>query len=533
MQGLKGVIGRMFDLVPKEALNETAARANLEGTEKLTQAREQGALEALSILMTQQQRAAAPWPFFSSSSGPRDAYLLAEPQRYSQFQNISFKPGTFANPQTLRTIADTYDPARSCISHLKREAAAVAWKIVPIEEDDASAPTQRAIKEAEKFFSLDGGFGGPLLAPRHVFDQMIEDVLATGAYSMFCEFRGGYLSRVMSIDSLTIKPRIDAHGWPDEQEPYEQWIHGAKVRGFSKAELLYDGLDPCSWHPYFRSPIEYLMAVILTAMAADSWNRDWLTDGTTPGELLTMPQDWTPDQIRDFFNWFTAIAQGSKARRQLRMAPSGSKVAEFSRRDQEFGQMEEQLIRRTCSVFGVSPASISYEGSTYKVSQDSAKSQTSEIGVRRILDIRKDMIDQLLVRLGFPFLHCSNISEREEAAKDKTERIVKATGSPYMTVNEGRKEAGLDPVPGGDTIKTQAASPSPPSGDQEPVEEEVRAELGRWLSKSLKSLKRGLGASVSFDSAIIDSALRARVNSALMTASTPEAIRAAFSHETN
>jgi len=280
--------------------------------------------------------------------------------------------------------------------------------------------------------------------------------------------------------------------------------------------------------------------VVLTAMRADEWNRNWLIEGTTPSELLSMPEGWTPSQIREFKEFWDTMMAVPKERRKMRFVPGGSKVQELSRREQEFSELEMHLIRRTCSVYGVSPTAIGFEGSTYKVSQETANTQTAEVGISALLELRTDILNTILQRMGLDFLHCVNQTGREEAAKDLTDRLTKAAGKPYMTINEVRQEAGLDPVEGGDElIPAQEESGSVPPGktpkaglDQEdpdePDDEERLADLQRWKKKALRLLKAGDSPACSFVSRAISDYDAERVMEALEEAETEEDILRVF-----
>jgi hypothetical protein len=270
-------------------------------------------------------------------------------------------------------------------------------------------------------------------------------------------------------------------------------------------------------------------------MAADTWNRDWLTDGTTPGEMISLPEGWSVQQIREFKEFWDSVMVQSKNRRQMRFVPNGSKIQELSRKDQEFSELEMHLIRRTCSIYGVSPISIGFEGSAYKVSQENANSQTAEVGAAGLLELRTDIINTILELMGLDHLHCVNQVGREEAATDKANRLSTATGKPYMTVNEARAESGLDPIEGGDDLQGSSPGPEEPirpdSDPPEMEEEEERADLARWRKKALRHFRAGDSPACSFVSRAIPEIRADQILSRLSGATTEEAVRAAFAQE--
>lgn len=517
----------------------------------IEQARKEGALLAIEAM--QRAQAAQPWPM--NISGARQAYLVNNPWAYAVPQAPGVRPGTLAAPQVLRQIADVWDPARACIEHLKREVRRVPFSIVAKEQDDDSQKTKAAIRDFEAWLSIGGGIGGHGRAYRHFEQAWLEDVLVLGCTAIYCSWTGGRLTDAHVMDAITIRPVLDQFGWHDEERPYEQYVSGAMVRSFEPDEIIFDGITPSSWQPYFRSPLEWLQAVVLTAMGADEWNRNWLIEGTTPSELLSMPEGWTPSQIREFKEFWDTMMAVPKERRKMRFVPGGSKVQELSRRDQEFSELEMHLIRRTCSVYGVSPTAIGFEGSTYKVSQETANSQTAEVGISALLELRTDILNTILQRMGLDFLHCVNQTGREEAAKDLTDRLTKAAGKPYMTINEVRQEAGLDPVEGGDelipsqedegseeasrqarrkAVKEFHSSLKKQLGQEEPEEpddEERLADLQRWKKKALRLLKAGESPACSFVSRAITEEESERILEALEEAESEEDVLRAYNEK--
>ena len=496
-------------------------------------ARKEGFLIALDEVKRAQ--ASQPWPM--NIAGTRQVFGLNNPWSYAVSQAPGIRPGTLAAPLLLRQIADVWDPARACIQHLKREVRRVPFSIVARDQDDKSETTLADIKDFEAFLGIGGGVGGAGSSYRNFESKWLEDVLVTGCLSIYCEWSGGRLDNVMVMDSTTIRPVLDEYGWPVEDRPYEQWIQGVQVRGFAPGEIIYDGVTPTSWQPYYRSPLEWLQAVVLTAMSADAWNRDWLTEGTTPGEMISLPEGWTPSQIREFKEFWDSIMVQTKSRRQMRFVPSGSKVQELSRKDQEFSELEMHLIRRTCSVYGVSPIAIGFEGSAYKVSQENAMTQTAEVGTSDLLELRLDILNTLLEYKGYAHLQAVNQVGREEAANDKTKRLTTATGRPYMTVNEARAEAGLDPIEGGDQLQGTGSSLPAQQAEQEeedeapPDQEEERADLARWRKKAVRLFKAGDSPACSFVSRAIPETRADQILSRLSGATTEEAVRSAFAQE--
>lgn len=474
-------------------------------------------------------------------NGPKpQVYAFDNPFIYSQPHSPRMRPRTKIDLETLRRLADTYDVMRSCINHLKTEVQAVPIKLVAKDAKDDSPSTKRAIEDAMAWLDTRaGGLGGFGLVRRHFEDQIFEDALVIGAFAAHIQTtRAGRPYQVVSVDSATIKPKVDPFGWQHPEDAYEQWVQGVNVRpSISMEELIYDGMYPVSSTPYYRSPVEWLVGVTISALKADEWNRTWLTDGNTPDQLIAVPKEWTPGQLQEYAAYFDAMLSGEMAdRRKARIVPDGTKpVWTQSRKDADFQQFELWLMRRTCSIFGVQPASIGYAGEQYKVSQEESLSATSQFGVGRLLAMRADLYNDLLERLGYSGLQLVNVTEGEEEPGERTERLAKAVGGPWMTPNEARKVDGLEPIDGGDELVGTAKEDEfdegdggMPDDDDQDDDEQRAADLRRWERKALSRLREHSAPGCDFESEWIDEFERAEIAESLTGCQSADDVRDVF-----
>ncbi len=481
-------------------------------------------------------------------TGPRPAmYAIDTPSLYSQHHSTRTRPKSRIDLETLRRVASSYDVLRSCIEHLKREVSAVPGRIGPRDSEDKSEGTTARVKEMTEWFNAaDLGLGGVGKEREHFENEIIEDALVIGAYAAYIHpTLGGMPAEVCAIDSMTIRPKVDGYGWQNPEDAYEQQVMGVVVRAsISMDELIYDGIHPVSYSPYFVSPVEWLIGVIMSAVKADEWNRTWLTDGDTPDTIYNLPDDYTPDQVEAFMALFQVMKAGNSAERHKGVfIPGNGGMKTQTRKDSDFQEFELWLMRRTCAIFGVQPASIGFAGEQYKVSQEGSMTQTTQFGAGKLLNLRKRLYDRLLRKLGHPDLQWMNVTEGEESPLDRSTRLAM---SDWMTDNEKRALEGLPPVEGGDELPAARAA-AQAEADREAKKGEAGAanrepsdstkkraeDLKRWEAKALRLLGAGMtthepSSSHGFSSEFIDDTTRAAIAGALTDATTAEEIRAAF-----
>jgi hypothetical protein len=363
------------------------------------------------------------------------------------------------------------------------------------------------------------------------------------------------------------------------------------VGGFGRDEIIYDGLWPMTWTPWFRSPVEYLITTVMAALASDKWNRQWLTTGDTPSDVFFLPPEWTPEEIETFALYFNQMLSGNtEKRRQTKFLPGVlANRQSLGRKDQDFEKFDLWLARRTAAIMGVQLSSIGFAGEQYKVSQSESNDLTSRLGTVSLLAMRKELYDSVLVDLDFGDLEIQDRVGPEESKTDLAARLFTSTQVAHKTVNEARLEDGLPPVPGGDVVLVPSASGfaplsavagavsdglddealdvddaggggplrlrsgqalRPSSGQASPVvtkrdpfdvaqdvpfdsAQDVHAralqmDLQRWQRKCLARFRDGKGALAPFSSDAIDAESKLRIENGLREAKCPEEIKRAF-----
>lgn len=489
-------------------------------------------------------------------NSPFNVYAYNRPMDFTTPQDPNRRPRQVISVDMLRSLADRYDILRACIQHLKREVAAVPIQIVSKDSKDDSDATKKRIKEAEAFFGMGGGLGGPGKMRGEFEGMCIEDLSVVGSAAIYyAPTLGGKPYEVFAIDAATIRPNVDGFGFPGPgQEVFEQWIYGTKVNGYTRDELNFMGLptNARSYTPYYASPIEWLVMTVRSALKADEWNAAWLTDGNTPNTLIAAPESWTPTQMREYAEYFDALLAGdSKMRQKAKIVPAGTKAESQSRKDQDFKEFELWLLRRTCAIMGVQPASIGFAGEQYKVSQEDSMDSTSQFGAGVILDWRQAIYDDLLIRLGYDDLEARNVTDREEKATERATRNVALVGGGVKTINEARKDEGLDPIDGGDTLFVPGAlrpldqalappEPAPaPGGDPAdtkkpaggaPVKngDQQRVELAQWQRKAENRIRQNKPAAAPFEALSLPVEITERVAGGLHDCKTVADVRTLF-----
>jgi hypothetical protein len=351
-----------------------------------------------------------------------------------------------------------WDPIVAVHEYIKGELENIElqWVAKAGIEDDVAGE----IMEMRAWIGDDGPLGGA--ETRRVFEaKFVSDLLTVGAFAIWHQrTAAGIPLASYAIDAGTIKPVIDTSGWINQETPYEQWVYGAKVARFLPGELYYTGLIPDTYTPYFKSMTELAIERVLTGLKMDEWNLTWLTEGNVKtGDTIALPENMGFEDIQKFITMWNA-ATSAGARQSTMFLPSGSsKIADHSRKDQDFAEFETQTIRRICAVFGIQPASIGYAGEQYKVTQGDSMEASRRVGVNRIDKIRCEYYTWLAGQLGYKRIQCKGLQEDLDKQVKLASLGVTECGGAYKTINEVRAERGQAPIEGGDTLPQLASKP--------------------------------------------------------------------------
>ena len=101
------------------------------------------------------------------------------------------------------------------------------------------------------------------------------------------------------------------------------------------------------------SPVEQVALTVNIALRREAATLDYYRSGSSPDAFGTVPKEWTPDQVRQFQDYFDALMSGNSARRRmLKFMPSDFRLIE-ARQPPLKDQYDEWLARVICYAFSV------------------------------------------------------------------------------------------------------------------------------------------------------------------------------------
>ena len=348
----------------------------------------------------------------------------------------------------LRALADSHDITRLAIETRKDQLEKLEWTIRPRpggrQMPDAPA---RAARLAQFWRRPDGE--RPFAT---WLRELLEDLLVLDAPVLeLRRNRAGAIIALDVVDGATIKLLFDDTGRrPRPPAPaFEQVIHGRPWKLLTGDELLYLPRNPRPNKAYGYGPVEQIVMTINIALRRQAMQLQHFTEGNVPPGLLTAPEGWNVEQIRQFQEWFDSVLAGNTgSRTRLVWTPAGTTYQAFKEAPYK-DEFDEWLARIVCYAFSLPPTAFTRQ--VNRATAETAQQAATDEGLAPLRGWVKRLTDHVVQdRMGQADLEFAWVEERaaDPAAQAKLLDTYVRTG--IYTVNEARAALGLDPVPGGD-----------------------------------------------------------------------------------
>lgn len=355
---------------------------------------------------------------------------------------------------TLRALADGYDILRLVIETRKDQISRMPWSI-RLRDDKAKDKKNARVEAATTFFQRpDMVHGWP-----DWLRMVLEDLFVIDAPALYMQRnRGGQLIALMPLDGATIKPVID--DWGRTPQPYseggtaiypvayQQSLKGFPAVDYSVRDLLYRPRNVRAHKAYGYSPVEQVMTTVNIALRRQLFTLSYFTEGSVPDAIMSVPETWTPDQIKAYQIHFDAYYGGNDAsRRKIKMAPGGAGFKVHETKQPELsGEFDSWLARVICFAFSVSPQAL--QKMMNRASADTQKESSEEEGLQPVLFWVKQVLDDVLsTQMGAPDLEFVWVNEDEVDEAQQQITLTGYSGKGVLTINEVRHKLGFDPLP--------------------------------------------------------------------------------------
>ncbi len=407
----------------------------------------------------------------------------------------SFEPISFHD---LRALAESYDLLRLVIETRKDQIERLPWRLRV--KAGCAGPDAARLKELTRFFERPDG--------EHDFSawlrMLLEDLFVIDAPTLWRQRRrNGDLFALHPLDGATIKRVID--DWGRTPQPYQdagetvypaafqQVLKGYPAVDYCARDIIYAPRNSRTGRVYGFSPVEQIVMTVTTALKRQIFTLSHFTEGNIPESLIGVPENWTPDQIKNFQDYWDAYFTGDlAARRRAKFVPGGVAKTFIQTKEPELkGAFDEWLARIVCYAFSVSPQALISQ--INRATGETQKEMAEEEGLRPILNWAKRLIDGVLAEdfdepgVEFVFGQDERIDANQQA-----QALTSYVAAGILTRNEARVKLGQPPVneAGADALTVTTGAGAVAIGAAAPARDlakafdpnQTRDENGRWTA---------------------------------------------------
>jgi HK97 family phage portal protein len=257
------------------------------------------------------------------------------------------------------------------------------------------------------------------------------------------------------------------------------------------------------------APLDVLKQSYSALWEAVVYNRKFFRNDGTPSMVYKSKTLLSPREKEQFEKMLKDRRGLDKAHTsQLLEGDIDATIVGFSQKDMQFLELVKYFGDDALMVFGVPKAQVSkYEDVNYATALAQDKTFITSTCIPLMRKVEGKINAQWLGAMGYTL----KFDERANPsltyiAHEEAEKVVALTGGPVMTLNEGRHQLGLEPVPGGDEPPIQSTpDASFPPKAAEPVkvektekEEKADAILAEEMEKARRTNTwHGLNAKIS------------------------------------
>jgi HK97 family phage portal protein len=367
------------------------------------------------------------------------------------------EPVSFAE---LRALADSHDITRLAIETRKDQLEKLDWTIKSRGARRPDAGAQRRAGQVAEFWRRPDGerpFATWLRA-------LLEDLLVLDAPAI--EVRRNRARGIIGldvIDGATITLLFDETGRrPRPPAPaFEQVIHGRPWQLLTTDELLYLPRNLRPHKAYGFGPVEQIVMTVNIALRRQAMQLQHFTEGNVPPGLLTAPEGWNAEQIRQFQEWFDSVLAGNTAARsRLVWAPSGTAYRAFKEAPYK-DEFDEWLARIVCFAFSLPPTAFTRQ--VNRATAETAQTAALTEGLEPLKGWVKRLADHVIQdRMGHRDLEFAWADQRPVDPAEQAKVLDTYVRAGICSINEARDTLGFDPVPDGDRVVVYASTHAKP-----------------------------------------------------------------------
>jgi hypothetical protein len=220
-------------------------------------------------------------------------------------------------------------------------------------------------------------------------------------------------------------------------------LKGLPAVNYSARDIVYRPRNVRAHKVYGYSPVQQVLMTVNIGLRRQLWQLDYFSEGSIPDALIGVPASWTPEQIKQFQDyWDTEFAGDLARRRRAKFVPGDSaRTVHQTKEPQHKDDFDEWLARIVCFAFSVPPQWAVKQMN--RATADNQSAQSEEEGLEPTKEWVKDLVDEIIAEeFASPDLELHWLDEDDGDPETVLADRLKLGA---VTLNEMRGHLGLDP----------------------------------------------------------------------------------------
>lgn len=257
---------------------------------------------------------------------------------------------------------------------------------------------------------------------------------------------------------------------------YVQVVGGQIRRGFTKDELVMRFGNPINdffTNGYSVGELDLLVSVMTTHLNLDRYNKNLFENGITAPGIINLKGEIDEEMLEAFRRAYYAQGIGPDAmlRTPVINNPEGVEFVKMSMSEQDmnYRALADYLIKVICAVYQIAPEEINFASSSKNESGGGGGGGSNYNNIEKRIKVSRNrglkpvlrMVENTINHEILPYLQndwdwvekyeFKFVGFDAESRKDELDRQEKEVKT-FKSVNEIRKEHGLDPIEGADDL---------------------------------------------------------------------------------
>ena len=331
---------------------------------------------------------------------------------------------------------------------IKKQIMTIEWDIVNTDSEDEQVYEEDMLK-AKTLLDQPNRNGQSF---GELWGMFMDDVLDIDAGVIFKGRNGsGELVELYAHDGSKFLFDVEEHGIIQGYYQYSYKFPNNQPRFFDKKDIIYGKIGHnTDNYPYGWSPLQSIQQQLELMIQSDRYNKEFFKNNATPDGIVSIPME--RESLERFkFAWQQEV-KGKPHKLIFHNSEATFTPLATSNKDMEWLEGQKWYFHAIFAAYGLSPQEVGFYENSNRSTGESQERVSVKNAIKPYLKLITDKINREIIpeivghdKIKFQF------SPKDDAAeKIEHDQTMQKLAANVITINEVRRDNGLEPVEWGD-----------------------------------------------------------------------------------